>query len=57
MRNLKIEWRFNEVDKVTSSHQFAFDSLTGKFVSDKVLYGKEYFDVCDLNRVPSGNSR
>ena len=46
-----------EVDEVTSSHQFAFDSLTGKFVSDKVLYGKEYFDVCDLNRVPSGNSR
>lgn len=46
-----------EIDEATSSHQFAFDSLNGEFVSDKVLYGKEYFDVYEESRGTSGISR
>lgn len=33
------------LDDNTYSNQFAFDALTGKFVSDKVLFGTDYYAV------------
>ncbi len=34
-----------EKDAELPAYQFAFDSRIGEFVSDKVLYGKEYLDI------------
>ena len=33
------------LDKNTFSKQFAFDAMTGNFVSDKVLFGLDYYKV------------
>ena len=30
-----------------TSNEFAFDTISGKFVTDKVLFGKEYCDLID----------
>jgi len=34
-----------ETDERTISHQFAFDASSGKFVTDKVLFGLEYYNI------------
>jgi len=31
-----------QLDESTKSYEFAFDASTGKFVTDKVLFGKDY---------------
>jgi len=33
------------------AYQFAFDAQSGKFVSDKVLYGTDYLDI-HANKLP-----
>ena len=33
------------LDKNTDSNQFAFDAMNGNFVSDKVLFGLDYYSV------------
>lgn len=32
-------------DKKTTSNEFAFDATTGKFVSDKVIFGTDYYII------------
>lgn len=34
-----------------SSNEFAFDTLSGKFITDKVLFGKEYYDLINSKKV------
>lgn len=34
-----------QVDMDTKSHEFAFDAYSGKFVTDKVSFGKEYLEI------------
>jgi len=33
------------MDEVTKSYEFAFDSLTGKFVTEQVLFGEDYIKI------------
>lgn len=40
-----------QVDENTCSLEFAFDSLNGKFVTDKVYFGKEYYDINRVRKV------
>ena len=34
-----------------SSNEFAFDTMSGKFITDKVLFGKEYYDLINSKKV------
>ena len=36
-------------DEKTPSLKFAFDASTGKFVTDKIYFGKEYIDINENN--------
>lgn len=40
-----------EIDKDTPSCQFAFDALNGKFVTDKVLFGVDYIDFMNFEKI------
>ena len=33
-------------NNILGSFEFAFDTSSGKFVTDKVLFGEEYFKIC-----------
>ena len=45
------------VDEFTTSCQFAFNSLTGKFVSNDVLFGIDYYKACEKEENLNGKSR
>lgn len=34
-----------------SSNEFAFDTMSGEFVTDKVLFGKEYYDLINSKKM------
>lgn len=42
-----------EKDGDLPANRFAFDASTGKFVTDKVLFGMDYLAVCEEDKKPS----
>jgi len=45
------------LDENTQSFEFAFDAINGKFVTDKVLFGIDYYKVCEDDNDILGKSR
>ena len=49
VKEMNIKSQVN-LDNQTNSYEFAFDSRTGKFISDRVLYGKEYSEIHNFDK-------